>query len=748
MSHFPIERQLKPNRLEGNKNEEYHINYARWAIGSLNHPNYRRFINKTLVNWAFFKGNQWIFHEDLSSFFMDESGNMRNRIKMVKNLVRPVVNQYEGNAVRLKYTARAKSSSSFAINRRDKELGRAKFLTRVAGQAEELASIITENMPVGASEFETEQIFENTYQDDLQETMNDIVKWVEKAQDFEDIKIGMTRHLALSGLCLSKGWEQNGEYLFEATHPLFYFWDPSAKRQDLKDSEFMGEWSRMLPPDIFERWQNISDTDKKNIERHVVSSSNTSHTIHHIVNSVVGGHDNRVPIYEVYWKDVETQEFGWVKDPYGYPIFTQINGENTDFTDADLIDPPSDILAKQTGGKKKAKIDGDILRYAIFIPKEIMQQGSSAKGSVGDIMLEHGVLKYQEENIFDPSSVEFPYKARTWAYDMGEILSPIDDMIDPQRLINRFLSVTENQINNSRGAGTIIDKSAAAGMDGGESELLRNMNESKPIIIDAARVGGVPQAVGKYDTTVGQGTTGMFGIIKEIQQGISDVTGVNEAMTGTQGGSDQLVGVIESQIQRGTLVQEPFYYALTKNLEDMYISIASVGRRIYADNPRRLAEIVGDKGVNVIELAQNLPLETFRLFFERSESEASQVNDGNNLLLTLLQSGLIDNPTFSNLFNRASVENVADGLRKFQSELLEAQRLAQQREQQLAEQAPAVAQQQADETAAVQQEVNIREDEVRGQEHGNEMEKIITRGELQTDSKIKTQEAKDRSARP
>ena len=56
-------------------------------------------------------------------------------------------------------------------------------------------------------------------------------------------------------------------------------------------------------------------------------------------------------------------------------------------------------------------------------------------------------------------------------------------------------------------------------------------------------------------------------------------------MTGTQGGSDVLVGVIEAQIQRGSLVQEPFYWALTSILRQAYEHMATVGKAIYHDNP-------------------------------------------------------------------------------------------------------------------------------------------------------------------
>ena len=106
---YSTSQVIRPNRLEDKKDEKYHSDYAKWCLNVINHPLYRKFIAKTLVNWSFFKGNdgQWIFDEDLESFFLDESGDVRNRIKISKNIILPMVAQYEGNAIRLSISARA-----------------------------------------------------------------------------------------------------------------------------------------------------------------------------------------------------------------------------------------------------------------------------------------------------------------------------------------------------------------------------------------------------------------------------------------------------------------------------------------------------------------------------------------------------------------------------------------------------------------------------------------------------------------
>ena len=103
----------------------------------------------------------------------DESGEARNRIRFTQNLIRPTVKQYVGNAIRMNYTARAKAYSHFAINRRERELTRAKFAHAVIGIAPEFEGAIRQSFPIGKDEAETEAIFENTWQDKFEKTMNE-----------------------------------------------------------------------------------------------------------------------------------------------------------------------------------------------------------------------------------------------------------------------------------------------------------------------------------------------------------------------------------------------------------------------------------------------------------------------------------------------------------------------------------------------------------------------------------------------
>lgn len=661
--------RIRPNKLTSKKDKDYHRQYAKFCLSSMSNYIYRRFINRCLINWSFYKGQdgQWIFDEDIEAFFLDESGDVRNRLKWTKNVIKPMVQQYVGNAIRLSYDAKAKCISDFVINKREEELKKLKALQKVGEAMPFFKDIIKQFAPIEDTELETEELFYNTFVENYETDVNNLIEFISNEINIDELKVQITRNLAICGLGIYKGYEAGDNYVAESVNPLFFGWDMSAKKPDLSDAEFMHDWYYMDSPSIFEKYPKITQEERELIESY--SNSNTQNSMHKIVNGIYTIPGGKVPVYEVYWKDVEKKEYGWVMDEYGYPYYTMINDDTSQYTDKDLIEPVTEKHKDEMGDKKKHTIYVDIIRYCIIIPQEEIGHGS------GDIILEYGILPYQEKNLYDPANVKFPYKCYTYIYDRGEVLTPLDDVIDPQRFLNRTLSVVESHMANMRGTGTVISKSAVDDRDG-EADITRNINASKPIFVDTDRVGSVQNAIGTYGTNIGGGTLQMFQVINAVQQSIQDVTGVNEAMTGTQGGSDVLVGVIEAQIQRGSLVQEPFYWALTSILRQAYEHMATVGKAIYHDNPRKLAIMVGDEGMSRITITKDHLMQDYRVFIKRSETPEQGVNAANQLLFTLLQAGLIDQLIFANLFNRASPDLVADALRKYNRDKLMAQQQA------------------------------------------------------------------------
>ena len=660
----------KPNRLDTEKwpskdtNKDYHASYAKWAITASQTSDHSLWLERIKVNKRFYKGDQWRTEEDLEAFLSDTSGQTRNRIKVVHNIIRPMVEQYRGNASILKINASAKSKSKLSVNRRDMALSESIFKTQLANEFPGLGAIMRGNDDsFGETEAETTQIFENLYVDAFIPQINSLLKYVADLNDFQGMQMKTALNLSLSGLVSTEGYEHSGHQRFRVIESEDCLWDHDARLPDLSDGDFCGHVHPMGVSSVLERYQPTTD-EARALENYASTSNNgtmyadTANTREYSI--------GRVPVYKIYWKDFEKLEYGFVKDEWGYPYLTKINhkepGEDAPkYTDEDLIDPPNSAMNRRLfkGNSKKRNIFLEYVRSCTFIPGEIIASPDKEEAPL-DIVLEFGKEDNQETEYYDLSGVKFPQKFQTWGYVDGEVFSPVDDAINPQRFINRIMSVTEQLINNSGGAGMIIDEDA---MDSnGAGGVYNDSKEGKTITV-RTKGKGVPNTVGHYDNTPKAGTYGMLSIIPTLKGMVQDTTGVNEALKGESTGSDQLVGVTELLIQRGSLMQEPFYGAMTDLFIQMYQHTATVGKRMYIDNERELAIIAGDEGVEILRMSKDLYNEDFKVFVTRENDEALLRSQANSMLDVFLDRQLIDEKAFGNLYNRSTPDDVTMALR-------------------------------------------------------------------------------------
>lgn len=732
----------KPNRVKDEKDEEYHVKYAKYAVATAATNANTDFVKKTMINKAFYKGqdNQWQFDEDIEAFLKDDTGQSRNRIKVVHNIIRPLVEQFRGNANRLELNAQVRSMSERVITRREKALAEQKFYWNISAELPGYRDILKKKKGIGDTEEETEEILINNYVDSYVASINKLLDYSERFNDFKEKQIKCAENLAFSGLLVVEGYEHGGHLMFEVVDTEEFFWDRSAKKPDLSDSEFMGRSYFALPTNIYERYQ-VSPQDAESIENYVKVATNTTtlplnsglSTIQQ--QQLVGS--PKVPVYNVFWKDIDRSEWGYVNTEFGIPALERINyikpgEEKPRYTDADVIDYPKNPKNEQIfKGKNIAKMYNDVIRYCTFIPSETlasMEADSSKKEKVSDVVLDYGIYEYQEVQLNSPSNAKFPFKCYTWAYVDGEVLSPVDDAISPQRLINRILSATEAQINMSGGAGAVFDYDTIDPQDAKTGKIHRDMKQGKPVFI-RTKGRGIPNSIGRYDDTIGNGVNGMFSIISVLKEMVQSTTGVNEPLQGQSMGQDQLVGVTELLIQRGSLMQEPFYKAIENVYIQMYQMIATVGKHIYIDNQMNLVNAVGDDYAETIKLSEDMMNEDFRVFVQRENSDDIQRKQGDALLMSLLQMGFIDNKLFSDHFGRSKYDEVLRALRRHAAVQVEAQRNNEKQQQAQMQQ------------ASIEQDANLQlmQQEQQRQEarqDAKDQEKMSHEANLQMDKEI------------
>ena len=721
MLHHPSATKTgKPNRLDKDRypnkdtNKEYHIDYAKWAWGAGNDFRHQAWIDKTIINKRFYKGDQWFGTEDIESFLQDATGEQRNRIKVIHNIIRPIVEQYRGNAIRLKINANAKSVSKMAINRREEALAEQLFKTDIANEFDAVGEAMRENdQSIGKDSNETTAIFENLYVDQYTIMLNRLLRFCADLNKFENQQLRIAENLALSGLGVNEAFHHGGHQRYRVVESDEFFFDRDAREKDLTDASFMGKQEPMDPALIFEKWENISDIQKSYIENYVSENSEGS------MNSTATGrtwNQSRVPVVTSYWRDIQKYKYGWVKDENGYDLLTKIDfvypgDDEARYTEEDVITPPDTPKNKRLFKKKNTRnMYVDVLRFAVFIPGEAIAteaQKNDDQHKYNDILLDFGMDDYQETNMLDISNVKFPFKCSTWGYVDGEIFSPVDDAINPQRLINRVLSVAESQLNNSGGSGAVIDESTIGSQD--IDEIRTAMNQGDAITLHT-KGKGIPNSIGQYDSSPSAGTYKMFDIIPIMENMLKSTTGINEGLSGESTGSDQLVGVTQLMIQRGSLMQEPFYAALADIFLQMYQHTATVGKRFYIDNERELAIAVGDDGLEVLVLAKDMRNEDFRAFVKRENADSVLQGQANQMLGLFYELQLIDKATYANLYDRASPEEVTFEMRKKMGQQQELQRRQAIQEQEMMQQQQAaegqmMQQQQAQQNQMMQQQV-------------------------------------------
>ena len=653
----------RPNRVTATKDKEYYLQMARYcASKGKNNSIYASWQSKININNKFYKNDQWIYEEDLETFLKDSDGNVRNRLKVVFNQVRPIVEQYRGNASILKINASAKSISKLSINRRELALSKAIMNTRLSQEFPGLGEILKKNDPlVKESIAETTSIFENLYVDMFVPQVNALLKFGAENNNYQQTQMPAALSLALSGVVVFECFNHGGHRKSRHIQPNNFFYDTDARMPDMSDASFKGYSQPMDVSMIAEAYQNADPRDIEAMEEYcrlMGESQNGSYSA------------ARPEVYRVFWKDIDKWEYGYVMDEDGYPYLTKINftypGEDQPrYTDADLIDPPktdkNKILFKN---KKSKKLFFDKVCFCDFVSAESMGgkiNNYQGNDKVTDIVLDYGVLEYQDIESLDYANSKFPIKVQTWGFVDGEIFSPVDDVISPQRLINRIMSVVEGHLNNSGGQGVVIDEDSLPA-DESRLDVNYNIKEGKTIHLNS-RGKGIPNTVGTYDNTPGPGIYNMMSIIPSIQAQLQQVTGVNEGLKGQSTGSDQLVGVTELLIQRGSLMQEPFYDALTNVYIQLYQDMGSVGKRFYIDHERELAVISGDEGAQVLVLSKDLRNEDFRVFITRENDNDLLKSQANQMLMLFIELQLIDDKTFANLYDRSTPSEVTMALR-------------------------------------------------------------------------------------
>ena len=672
---FNLNASVRPSRLTESKGESYHAATARWAASALSFFGYNAYYWKCFLNENFVRGNQW-YGEGMKYFFEDQAGNSRGRERVVLNIIRPYVMALLDEARKMSIDFKCYSISDGVINRREKEQARFKGGFLIAQQYPALKKYIQQaGMPVGDTMEETQEIFKNLFVDEYEEDLNNLVRYVEKKNDLKGNFLDMeARNLAVTGLAACKLDTIGGELTVRPIQSENFFFDIAAVKSDLSDSDYFGDLEYAMPTELYERY-DISAKQKEAIERAVSQGLSNSVPQPFMMPMGMNYYQSRVPVINTEWRDAERMDYGFVRDEFGYEFLSRVYPATYKPKDGTKVYHYSDLISSEMPthraflkGKKVRTLDIEVMHYCKITPSEYFNGGE-------DIVYDYGQVPFQETFAYDPTIAESSYKAIVWDYHDGWIGSPIDDLINPQERVNRANSIADSRMATAGGSGLVVSKEATLMSDIDTAEVERRSRTGETLFLKDRGL-GVQNIVGRYGGDPGNGAMEMKEIANAYKADAQAITATFTPMPKTSKKVE--AGAEEQQMS----MHGQYLNCLVSLYKDIYNGIANKAKRVYFNSPRKLAIMIGDKGMEEIIVSEGLLKEDYRVFVERTDDSKISKLQAQEKLDALFQAHIITKDDYANAYGRVEMDELGKVIRDSVIREKEAAKKQQQMEQQ------------------------------------------------------------------
>lgn len=677
MSILQITPEIRPNRMvhKSKKDKDYHRRMGRWTISATDITKINRLHEKINVAERAYN-DRIIQQEDIDAFLLDESKNVRNRTFFTFNLMKTQVEQFRGTMVQTKFNASVQPVTRRTHTRKMLALQKGMLMHSIAEEGANMRRMVASRYPIGETAAETLAKVDASYHDRYLKAMNRLMERQREINNQDMFKADDALRFAMSGLLVSH-FKTEGSFVREGrVHPRNFFWDTSWENVDFSDCDYMGVFPLRGLTEIAE----IYNPDEYTL-RHLDEMSRLYMGGAWFERGLSNTTHQRYRVHSSYWRDLAYGEFGYVNGPGEVPLLVKLDdedGQKPKYTYNDLIDPPeNEENEKLFGDNKFCKRHYEVTRYVDMIPWEYVIAGSEAQingerpDDLPDIVLDHGLYPLQEYNPFDPKRSVLPVKAQAFALADGEIITPVQASIDPNRFIMRLLSGIENQVNISGGKGGTIDADLLDPSEDPAKVTQKRKNGETIILRTNGR--GVQNALGQYDDTPGQGTYAMTQLIGAVEGIIRTVSGAHAPLTGERPEKGQAVGTTEILVQRGALMQEPFYDAYYSWELQKARFYATAGKEYYLEHKDVLYDLVGDDDVVALLLSDDVEPERYNATIRRDNPGDMKRDQANQWMDTLFQMGVMPPKMYFELRGNAYLEDVSAAMRQYAQQLEQAQ---------------------------------------------------------------------------
>jgi len=351
------------------------------------------------------------------------------------------------------------------------------------------------------------------------EILTDALKWVDDQCDAEDEVSDAFKDMIICGMGwtetrLSYDEDMDGKiHSAERTDPIEMFWDPTARKRNLSDAQWVGRLRWIPKEEATSKWPKITELDTK---ESIIDKNDFGYE----------PHDSSPPFYE---EESNTQWYRPHKEDFRifqYQYWTRKTVYRVEDEGGELRE-----LSEKKFSKMKPLLEASGKRYVKQLKKTYYQDFY-----LGDHKLESKMLECEH----------FTLRCMTGHRDNtnGVWHGLVTGMKDPQRWSNKFFSNIQDMLSRNRQGGAFVEEDAL--VDPRKAEEDWNRPDAMIMLAPGALSKGKIQ-----ERNPVQYPNGMDRMLQFSITSIPDVSGVNLELMGLA--DRQQAGVLEAQRKRSGL---------------------------------------------------------------------------------------------------------------------------------------------------------------------------------------------------
>lgn len=579
--------------------------------------------------------------------------------------IRPKIDLLIGELSAKGYEIDVKALNKEARVRKLQEKKRLLVEMRLAPVAEELEQ--QHGLPLQQEGFvpgdqdELDDYITDDYREDSEIIMKYALKYIAKRGHWDEERRKMFANLLIMGGAFCETEIIDGVPVSKGLDSRFMVWDPNCTNDFLTDSTYFGHISYESITDVIDQYQ---------LSKEEIDGCYNSYR------EYMSQYTNRA---------VGLQDFGLIDKNSNLRFFKTDNGDMRvlvlrawwvdykDIAHEESEDTHGNVHVKKTNPDR---VNEKVKKNKV----QIWRKGTLIAGK---FLKDWGEVKNQVRNLESLAYTEPPIKGLVPMYYNGSAVSLVHRLKGLQDMKNQTVYRLKLLMAQAGSKGIQYDISQLPeGWD--IHTAMKYMRTTGIQFIDSMK-DGTQNSFNQfktYDLTISQGVQQYLEIIGWCDREMDSISGINEARQGSVPNSSVAVGVQQSALVQSNLSTEMYFKMFrdfcsrVMNYQAKLVKIAWAGKE-------KFAAIIGDTGINFLEVDVDLDLNDYAVF---AEEIPPMVNDSQRfeaLVTMAVQSGALG---FDQAMELILEKDIWAALRKFKRDVRKKEKEAAEQQQQLMQQ--------------------------------------------------------------